>query len=91
MPFGVPREARSRFLVFGGADSTAPPGGRARHRDPAPQHALYRTLLVVFELIISNRTFDYKVMVHFNLLEYKNMKCRGPKLFMHTRELQGST
>ena len=23
--------------MFGGADSTAPPSGRARHQDPAPQ------------------------------------------------------
>ena len=37
MPFGVLREARSRFRVFGGADSTAPPSGRARRRRPAPQ------------------------------------------------------
>ena len=37
VPFGVLREARSRFRVFGGADSTAPPSGRARRRDPAAQ------------------------------------------------------
>ena len=30
VPFGVLREARSRFRVFGGAVSTAPPSGRAR-------------------------------------------------------------
>ena len=37
VPFGVLREARSRFRVFGGADSTAPPSGCARHRNSAPQ------------------------------------------------------
>ena len=37
VPFGVLREARSRFRLFGGVDSTAPPSGRARHRHPAPQ------------------------------------------------------
>ena len=35
--FGVLREARSRFRVFGGADSTATPSGHARRRHPAPQ------------------------------------------------------
>ena len=37
VPFGVLREARSRFRVFGGVDSTAPPCGRACRRHPAPQ------------------------------------------------------
>ena len=37
MPFGVLRGARSKFRVFGGADSTAPPSGRARRRRLAPQ------------------------------------------------------
>jgi len=39
---GIIRVTTYKFRVFGGADSTAPSRGRARHRDPAPQHYFFR-------------------------------------------------